>query len=46
MKSLWTTIKNLEEDDELKVILSTNDEFFKNIELFFDQISLSDFSFN
>ena len=44
LKSLWNSIKNLEEDDELKDILSVNDEFFENIEWFFDQISLNDFS--
>jgi hypothetical protein len=32
LKSLWNSIKNLEEDDELKDILSVNDEFFENIE--------------
>jgi hypothetical protein len=32
LKSLWTSIKSLEDDDELKVILSVNDEFFENIE--------------
>lgn len=46
LKSLWNSLKNLEEDDELKNILSVNDEFFENIEWFFDQISLNDFSLN
>ena len=46
LKSLWSTIKVLEEDDELKSILSVNDDFFENIESFFDQISLNDFSLN
>ena len=46
LKSLWNSLKNLEEDDKLKDILSENDEFFENIEWFFDQISLSDFSLN
>jgi hypothetical protein len=32
LKSLWNDLKNLEEDDELKEILSVNDEFFENIE--------------
>ena len=44
LKSLWNSIKSLETDDELKDILSVNDEFFENIEWFFDQISLNDFS--
>ena len=44
MKSLWSSLKTLEEDDELKDILSANNEFFENIEWFFDQISLNDFS--
>ncbi len=46
LKSLWSNLKTLEEDEELKSILSANDEFFENIEWFFDQISLSDFSLN
>ncbi len=45
-KSLWNGLKILEKDDELKSILSVNDEFFENIEWFFDQISLNDFSLN
>lgn len=44
LKSLWNSLKSLEEDDKLKDILSVNDEFFENIEWFFDQISLNDFS--
>jgi hypothetical protein len=32
LKSLWNNIKFLESDDELKSILSVNDEFFENIE--------------
>ena len=44
LKSLWNNIKTLELDEELKDILSVNDEFFENIEWFFDQISLNDFS--
>jgi hypothetical protein len=32
LKSLWNNIKSLEEYDELKSVLSTNDEFFENIE--------------
>ena len=44
LKSLWNNIKTLELDNELKNILSVNDEFFENIEWFFDQISLNDFS--
>ncbi len=46
LKSLWSNLKTLEEDEELKSILSENNEFFENIEWFFDQISLSDFSLN
>lgn len=46
LKSLWNNIKILETDDELKNILSVNNEFFENIEWFFDQISLNDFSLN
>lgn len=46
LKSLWSNLKTLGEDKELKSILSANDEFFENIEWFFDQISLSDFSLN
>jgi retron-type reverse transcriptase len=32
LKSLWSNLKTLEEDNELKSILSVNDEFFENIE--------------
>ena len=46
LKSLWNNLKTLEENDELKSILSVNNEFFENIEWFFDQISLNDFSLN
>ena len=46
LKSLWNSLKTLEEDDELKDILSANNEFFENIEWFFNQISLNDFSLN
>lgn len=46
LKSLWDSIKSLKTDDELNNILSVNDEFFENIEWFFDQISLNDFSLN
>ena len=46
LKSLWNTLRSLEEDEELKSILSVNDEFFENIEWFFDQISLNDFGLN
>ena len=46
LKSLWNNIKELETDDELKSDLSVNDDFFENIEWFFDQISLNDFSLN
>jgi len=46
LKSLWNSIKTLESDEELKDILTENNEFFENIEWFFDQISLNDFSLN
>lgn len=46
LKSLWNSIKSLKTDDELDDILSVDDEFFENIEWFFDQISLNDFSLN
>lgn len=46
LKLLWNSIKSLKTDEELKDILSANDEFFENIEWFFDQISLNDFSLN
>ena len=44
LKLLWSNLKSLEEDIELKSILSGNDDFFYDIEWFFDQISLNDFS--
>ena len=46
LRSLWDCLRTLEEDDELKEILLVNNEFFENIEWFFDQISLNDFSLN
>ena len=46
LKSLWNSLKTLEEDNGLKAVLTVNDEFFENIEGFFDQISLNDFSLN
>ena len=46
LRSLWNNLKTLEEDDELKGVLSVNNDFFENIEGFFDQISLNDFSLN
>lgn len=46
LKSLWNILKILEENDELKPILSVNNGFFNDIEWFFDQISLNDFSLN
>lgn len=46
LRSIWNSLKTLEEDDGLKEILSVNNEFFENIEWFFDQISLNDFSLN
>jgi hypothetical protein len=32
LKSLWNSIKSLKTDEELKDVLSVNDEFFENIE--------------
>ena len=32
LKSLWNSLKTLEEEDELKEILSVNNDFFENIE--------------
>ena len=46
LKLLWNGLRTLEEDQELKSILSVNDEFFESIEGFFEQISLNDFSLN
>ena len=46
LKSLRSTLKTLEEDNELKSILDVNNDFFENIESFFDQLSLNDFSLN
>jgi len=44
LKWLWNCLKNLENDAELKDILIYNNQFFEDIEWFFDQISLNDFS--
>ena len=46
LKTLRTTIKNLESYDELKDILITNNTFFEDIEWFIDQLSISNFSLN
>ena len=46
LKDLWSKVKELENDEELKKILSRNNQYFEDIEWFFDQISLSDFSLN
>jgi len=46
LKDLWSKVKELENDEELKKILSVNNQYFEDIEWFFDQISLSDFSLN
>lgn len=46
LKYLWSKVKELENDEELKKILSVNNQYFEDIEWFFDQISLSDFSLN
>ena len=46
LKDLWNKVKELESDEELKNILSVNNHFFEDIEWFFDQISLNDFSLN
>ena len=46
LKDLWNKVKELENDEELKKILSGNNQYFEDIEWFFDQISLSDFSLN
>ena len=46
LKDLWNKVKELENDEELKKILSVNNQYFEDIEWFFDQISLSDFSLN
>ena len=46
LKDLWNKVKELENNEELKKILSVNNQYFEDIEWFFDQISLSDFSLN
>ena len=46
LKDLWSKVKELENDEELKNILSVNNQYFEDIEWFFDQISLNDFSLN
>ena len=46
LKDLWNKVKELENDEELKNILSVNNQYFEDIEWFFDQISLNDFSLN
>ena len=44
--SLWSDIKSLEENPELNNLLCANNWFFEDIEWFFDQISLVNFSLN
>ena len=46
LKDLWNKVNELENNEELKKILSVNNQYFEDIEWFFDQISLSDFSLN
>ena len=46
LKSLRDSVKQLETDVELKNILAVNNQYFEDIEWFFDQISLNDFSLN
>lgn len=46
LRDLWNIVKELENDEELKKILSVNNQYFEDIEWFFDQISLNDFSLN
>ncbi len=46
LKWLRENIKELEKDHELQIILSSNDQFFYDIEWFLDQISLINFSLN
>ena len=46
LKDLWNKVKELENNEELKKILSVNNQYFEDIDWFFDQISLSDFSLN
>ena len=46
LKDLWSTVKELENDEELKNILSVNNGFFEDIEWFFEQVSIRDFSLN
>ncbi len=43
---LWDKINELETDDELNHIISINNSFFEDIEWFFDQLSVNDFSLN
>ncbi len=46
LKSLWNDLQQLESDEELKNILSENNQFFEDIEWFLDQISINNFSLN
>ena len=46
LKWLWREIKALEDDEEINSIISGNNAFFEDIEWFFDQISLNNFSLN
>ena len=46
LKWLWDKIKTLETDEEIKPIVSWNNTFFEDIEWFFDQMTLNNFSLN
>ena len=46
LKWLWDKIKTLENDEEINSIISWNNIFFEDIEWFFDQMSLNNFSLN
>ena len=44
LKSLWSLIQQLEDSEELDKILKVNNDFFDNIEWFFDKITINEFS--
>lgn len=46
LKWLWDKVKTLETDEEINPIISWNNTFFEDIEWFFDQMSLNNFSLN
>lgn len=46
LKTLRTDLKDLEKYDYLNFILRDNNDFFENIENFFDKLSLNNFSLN